>query len=528
MYDLKRIGALMTLAGLLLVVIALQYEPVPGTAITSGPGYDDGAILLSADGRLLLVFQRREEMQNKYDLYLVSSQDDGVTWSDPSPIINTEGVDELVGSLVQLSDGTLALFYTSKAGGLYRIHRATSSDGTTWTKHGAIDLHQSPASPSNPHVILEDDGRLTIVYELLGIGGVYVAQSSDGGVTWDDATTRIVPAGAVFPRISHTADGRYLLTYYVGGADRDLYAQLSDDPYTWESGPIPISVELDSRDGFPVLLNDGTLAVFYARSSEEAPFDIYYRASEDGVEWDGPIQVTQAQLSETVPFAVSAGGPRNVHLVWSQEITPATDYDIYFQPDLEVRPLPTPTPTPGPPTATPTATVLLTPTATPTRTPVPTATPSPTPSPTATQTLTPTPVTPTATPTTTPTPTTTSTPTATPTLVPHLRLIPGSYPTTVSAGDPITITWSVATNRGADAWLEWGAQRGEYDQRHDFPWIPGGIYDFEYAITAPSQPDVYFRVAAADDVHSPIFWSERVRVTGGTSMRRLYVPLVIR
>ncbi len=531
MHDLKRVGALVALAGLLLSIIALQYEPVSGMAITSGEPYDDGAVLLSVNGHLLVVFERREETHD--NLYVTTSDDNGATWSEPSPV-TTGSTDNRIGSLVKLQDGTLTLFYTSNAGGLYRVHRATSTDGTTWTWHGAIDLHQLPASPINPHVIVEEDGRLTMVYQLLA-GGIYVAQSSDGGVTWDEVPTRIGPLTAISPRIVHTSDGRYLLTYHDGGAELNLYAQLSDDPYTWTGTPVAVSEGFDSRDGFPVRLNDGTLAVFYALSQDGNSPDIFYRASSDGVEWDIPTQVTQGELAEFMPVAVPATGTRAVHLVWTQEITAGADFDIYFQPGLEVRPLPTPTWTPGPPTTTPTATIFLTPTVTPTWTPRPTRTLSPTPSLTPTETSTPTPITPSPTATITPTPTGTATPTATATLVPRLSLIPGSYPMEVSAGQPITITWSVATNRGANTWIEWGRRRNEYEQRHDFPWIPGGVYEFEYAIPAPNWPDMYFRVGAADDIHSPFYWPGHVRIAIATPSaspaeprRRLYIPLITR
>ncbi|MFQ5344099.1 MAG: sialidase family protein, partial [Anaerolineae bacterium] len=531
-------SVLVGLAGLLFLAVALQFEPIDGTPIVSGPEYDDAAVLLALDGRLLVMFERDQGPHD--DLYVVTSDDAGATWSDPSPVA-TGAADDRLGSLVKLHDGTLALFYVSNAGGTYRIHRATSPDGTTWTLQGAIDLHQLPASPINPHVIVEDDGRLTMVYQLLA-GSLFVAQSADGGITWDEQPTRIGPLAAVSPRITHTANGRYLLTYHTGGADLDLYAHLSDDPYTWEGEAVPISVGQDSRDGFPVLLNDGTLALFYALSAEGAPANIFYRASEDGLEWDVPTQVTQAELAELMPVSVPANTARGVDLVWAQEITASTDYDIYYQRELQVRPLPTPTWTPGPPTATPTATVFLTSTVTPTRTPRPTRTPSPTPSLTPTQTLTPTPITPTATPTITPTPTATLTPTTTPTLtptrtlVPRLSLIAGDYPSVVSPGGAITITWSVATNRGANTWIEWGTHSGEYTQEHDFPWIPGGIYAFEYEITALNGSDIYFRVAAVDDILSPIFWPGHVRVAEVTptatpappGARRLYLPLINR
>lgn len=521
MQGLKRAGTLIALISLLGAIVALQYEPVSGTPIVFGPGYDDGAVLLATEDRLFVVFERFENTH--YDLYVTSSEDGGATWSNPSPII-TESSDDRVGSLVQLSDGTFVLFYVSKDAGPFQIHRATSPDGDTWTLQGAVELDLGPASPWAPHVITEDSGRLTMVYELLGAGGVFLAQSTDDGATWGDTSTPIVSPDPssfpVIPWITHTSGGGYFLTYHVGGANRDLYGKLTDDPFDWPSESVPISVERNSRYGFPVLLNNDTLAVFYALEEAGSSADVYYRASSDGTEWDVPVQVTQAELDEIVPYAVPAGDPRSVHLVWSQQTNGGNDYDIYFQSDLQLRPLPTPTLAPTQ-TATPTPTVLLSPSVTPTNTLWPSRTPTSTPTSTATQTLTPTPITPTATPTTTPTPTSTAT------LEPRLRLTNVSHPTAVSSGDPITITWTVATNYGSDVWIEWGAELGEYDQRHDFPWIPGGIYDFEYAITAPSWSDLYFRIVVDNDIRTPISWPGHVQITTALT-HRLYIPLLTR
>ncbi len=151
---------------------------------------------------------------------------------------------------------------------------------------------------------------------------------------------------------------------------------------------------------------------------------------------------------------------------------------------------------------------------------MPTLTPSYTPTRTSTptETLTPTPITPTATPTITPTPT------QTPTLIPRLALTPGSYPVRVSAGEPITVTWTLATNRGADLWIEWGTRIAQFDQRYDFPWVPAGIHAFEHVIVAPSWSYLGFRVTAKDDVQSAISWSGQVRVTA----HAVYVPMIKR
>jgi hypothetical protein len=510
MHRPMRLASLVVLASLLVLITALQYEPVEGTPITSGPAYDDAAVLAVSDQRLIVIFERRQQSQE--DLYVTTSEDDGASWSEPAPVRAADSDDRL-GSVVRLADGTFLLFYTSAPtpGGMYSIHRASSPDGVTWTSHGAIDLNQTPYSPANPDVVLEADGRLTMVYELLGGGGIFVAQSADGGVTWDPDTTQITPVEAMAPRIAHTSEGGYVLTYHIGGAKRNVFAKYATDPYamgTAIANPIAVDsdVGIDSFDALPLLLNDGTMAIFYAQSWDEAPPDLYYRASDTGFWWQAPREVTDNTVGELMPFAVPGGSPRSVDLTWIQATTPNIDYDVYFHRDLEIAPLPTPTTMPGPPTGTPTATVWLSPTASPTATLTPSQTVAPTYTPPPTRTLTPTPMTPSATPTTSPTPTLTPNPTGTATLVPHLTLIPGEYPSSVAPGDLVTVTWTVETNRGANTWIEWGTEPGVYAQRHDFPWAAGGIYEYSYGITAPNASDLYFRVVADDDVHEPATW----------------------
>lgn len=518
MHRSKQLAGLVALASLLLLITALQYEPVDGIPVTSGPAYDDLAILTTTEERLIVIFERRQP--NQGDLYVTTSDDAGATWSDPAPVY-LAGSDELLGSVVRLPDGTFLLFYTSNASGTYAIHRSSSPDGVTWTSHGPIDLNQTPSSPTNPDVLLEPDGRLTLVYELLGGGGIFVAQSADGGVTWDSETTQIAPPGAQAPRIAHRADGGYVMTYQVfAGAKRNVFAKQTDDPYVWGETASPIAVAAgigdDSFDGLPVQLNDGTMAVFYAQSDDDAPPDLYYRLSATGSGWLAPRPVTANAVGERVPFAVPGSAPRSVDLTWIQATTPDVDYDVYFHGGLELAPLPTVTPTTGPPTATPTATVYLSPTVTPTATFTPTQTLVPTFTPPSTQTATPTPATPSATATSSPTPTLTLTPTQTATTAPLLRLIAGDYPGSVAAGDVITITWRVQTSHGANTWIEWGTQPDDYAQRHDFPWVAGGVYQFEYGITAPATPDFYFRVTADDALHEPVSWSGHVLITSGT------------
>lgn len=532
MHRSKRLASLVALASLLLLITALQYEPVDGTPVTSGPADDNAAVLTAIDGRLLLIFERESEQENHADLYVTTSDDDGATWSEPTPVRAADS-DERLGSVVRLADGTLRLFYSyaPSPGGVYKIHRASSEDGVTWAFPGAVDLNQPLFSPTNPDVVVEPDGRLTMVYELVGPSGIFVAQSADGGDTWDSNRTQIdTPIGATAPRIAHTPDGGYILTYNIfSGHARNVYARYATDPYVWEGTARPIavgsSVGIDSFDGLPLLLNDGTMAVFYSQSWNDAPADLYYRVSDRGFLWEPPRQVTANTVDELMPFALPSSTQRGVHLTWIQTNSPpAFDHDIYFHGDLEIAPLPTATPTPGPPTATPTAAVNLSPTVSPSPVLTPTETLLPTYTPQPTQTPSPTPPTPSATPTSSPTPTLTLTPTQTATTAPLLRLIAGEYPSSVAPGDVITVTWRVQTSHGANTWIEWGTQPDDYVQRHDFPWMAGGVYELEYGITAPTVSGLYFRVTADDDIHEPVSWSGHVLIASSTATPTTSTP----
>jgi hypothetical protein len=317
----------------------------PAIAQTSGPIYSglhldyQPSPLRLANGELLVVIERLNS-QNRGDLYLTRSQDGGNVWSLPKPIVATS-LNERHPALVQLRDGSLELFYLADQGGAYRIHRATSPDGSSWKQHGALNLGWGTGGEINPSVINEADGSLTMSYHRLN-GASYIARSYDGGVTWDTRLTRVSDGNAALPRVAkRESDGLYVVTYQVnlGGGNLELRSKASTNPYDWTGASSVVSTGANGHDSVPLVLQDGTFLVTYIEQSGSAAFDLYYRTSVDGVKWSPATRLTFTESRYDVePHPILQGPPGYISLFWSYQVsaTPYVDHDIWMMRDLPI------------------------------------------------------------------------------------------------------------------------------------------------------------------------------------------------
>ncbi len=194
----------------------------------------------AAPSERVVVFERLSSFVG--DLYLTRSIDSGATWSAPLPIV-TGAANQRHADLVQTEASRFQLFYLSNATGSFRIHRSSSSDLVNFTDHGALDLGWVSGGEINPQVIRRPDGELFMVYHRLS-GAAYIAQSSDGGVSWDQRRQQISPANAALPRLSYRPDdGRYLLVYQTNPGDNQLqlWSRTTLDPSSWTDSPVEIA-----------------------------------------------------------------------------------------------------------------------------------------------------------------------------------------------------------------------------------------------------------------------------------------------
>jgi uncharacterized repeat protein (TIGR01451 family) len=309
--------------------------------IYDGPelDYQPTIIRIQPTGQLMVVFERIDLANFYGDLLVTFSNDNGVTWSVPEAIVDSD-LNERHPSLIQVGDDSFVLSYLvdETGSGSYRIHRATSTDGLTWIPQGRLELGWATPGEINPNVIREQDGSLTMVYHRLS-GPSYIARSVDDGANWDTLMTQVSNGNAQLPRLAkRESDGLYIVTYQVGSTDLDLYAKITSDPYDWSVPQIPVSTAINTHDSQPIVLEDGTFLVPFARQVASV-FDLYYRTSCDGTVWSDEVQVTfDPTHYDTQPHPLLQGQLGHIILTWShqQSVSPYQDHDVWVNSDLLV------------------------------------------------------------------------------------------------------------------------------------------------------------------------------------------------
>jgi len=304
------------------IVLAFIGAANAAEPITSGNEIDymPSVIRSSDDGARIVVFERLNPSTLAGDLLLTRSIDDGVSWSTPSPII-ASAASERHPSLLQLGPSKYALFYLKGTGSnsSYRLWRATGTDGSAFTEQNQLDLGWTSGGEINPHVIRHADGILTMSYQRLGSGS-YVAESSDGGATWDTLKTQIA-SGSQLPRIAYRdSDGLYLASYQVGGSALSMYVKTTQDVHDWSAPRQDFAVAGNNHDSLPVVMPDGAFALFWIRENGSG-FDLVVRRSVDGANWADAITLTDTPDEDDVePHPLVGASSTGVELYWGRDV----------------------------------------------------------------------------------------------------------------------------------------------------------------------------------------------------------------
>jgi len=302
----------------LLIFIVLAESARAVENVTSGPEFDYQTTIVrsSDDGARIAVFERLNA-SNFGDLWITRSTDEGETWSPPSAIIATTA-NERHPTLVQVGISQYVLFYLKSVGSSYRLWRATSSDGSQFTEQSQLDLGWPTGGEVNPLVIRHSDGTLTMSYQRLS-AGVYVAQSTDNGVTWDQLQT-LISSGAQLPRIAfRESDGLYLASYQTGSSDLTMYVKTSTDVRDWSAPRQEFAITGSNHDSLPIVMPDGAFVLFWIREVG-MQFDIAARRSLDGVNWGATLDITNTpDASDVEPFPLVGTSASRVELYWGSD-----------------------------------------------------------------------------------------------------------------------------------------------------------------------------------------------------------------
>jgi hypothetical protein len=290
--------------------------------VTSGDEIDymPSVIRSSDDGARIIVFERLDASTFAGDLLLTRSTDGGTNWTTPVPVIASTA-SERHPCLLQFGPSDYALFYLKGAGAnsSYRLWRATSTDGIAFTEQNQLDLGWASGGEVNPQVVRHADGTLTMSYQRLPTGS-YVAESTDGGATWDLLKTQIAGSSQL-PRIAYRdSDGLYLASYQVGGTALAMYVKTTHDVHDWSAPRQDFAVAGNNHDSQPVVMPDGAFALFWIRRNGSG-FDLAVRRSVDGVTWGDAIALTDTPGEDDVePHPLVGASSTEVELYWGRDV----------------------------------------------------------------------------------------------------------------------------------------------------------------------------------------------------------------
>lgn len=163
------------------------------------PRRSEGDILLTQKGDLLIVYTKFVGGHQDHDQALLvkqTSSDKGMTWSDEQVIVRGEGaINVMSASLLQLKDGTIALFYLVKNStkDCYPVVRFSKDNAETWSAPTiCMERRSGYNTMNNSRAIQLANGRILIPLschtdsdsKFIDYGKLFCCYSDDNGLTW--------------------------------------------------------------------------------------------------------------------------------------------------------------------------------------------------------------------------------------------------------------------------------------------------------------------------------------------------------
>lgn len=307
--------------------------------VVSGGGYFPVMIRLKSGELMAVLRGGAPHIGVKGRLDIVTSKDEGKTWSSPTTVVDSPG-DDRNPALGQLKNGDIVLAYAvllgydssglkldpskRQADGVYMVR--SSDGGKTWTKPERSEsthalLKNGSLSPYGKIVQLPDGAVLmSVYYQFPDDRGnqEYVFRSHDSGKTWGDP----VLAGEHYNETGLLAlpDGQVLaaLRSEIGG--HLAIAASKDGGRTW-SAPTQITRDKE-HPGDLIRLKNGNILLTYGERNK--PFGVEAIVSRDcGKTWDKAFKTVLADDAAST----DCGYPSSVQLPNGNVVT------IYYQVD---------------------------------------------------------------------------------------------------------------------------------------------------------------------------------------------------
>ena len=219
--------------------------------------------------------------------HIMSSDDEGLTWSKPATLVDTD-MDERHPTVLELNDGTLfCSFFANRApkhvpGNTLAKYILSRDGGRTWT--APTSVHPGARAFGNGSAILLSDG--TVVWaiqgrydEKHGFESTGIFHSSDNAKTFELAGVASADRDLTEPTIAELPDGRL-----VSVSRRPGYICWSEDRgRTWTH---PADMGVDMFDPHLLMMPNGVLACFHGSYPEGGMRVVL--SPDGGLTWHGP------------------------------------------------------------------------------------------------------------------------------------------------------------------------------------------------------------------------------------------------
>ncbi len=293
--------------------------------LTDYGGYDGGhSLMIDNSGTFWLAFASGRS--GNYDIWIQTSAN-GIIWNSPIQVTTNESAD-LFCSMIQDSAGTYWMAWHSDRSGTYQIWMSNSMDGVNWNEPlQAVNLMDENVQPS---LIQDSNGIYWLAWMNLDWMDIYlyVSNSSDG-LTWT-APTRVTSStyDEWEPSLIQDDTGTYRLvwdTYSTGSWE--IWGSYSNDGVNWNT---PIQVTSNGEDNwYPSLIQNASGGFDIAFSSyKTGEWEIWRISSLDGLNWYQEERVTNFEDTYEFDPSLVQDNDETFWVAWASDIT--GNYDIWM------------------------------------------------------------------------------------------------------------------------------------------------------------------------------------------------------
>jgi hypothetical protein len=221
-----------------------------------------------------------------YEIYYKTSNDYGTTWSKDIQLTDNS-IDDLRPSILQLTNGTIMIFWQTYISGNHNIVYTTTTDGTSWST--ITQLTTDPYHDKGPAATQTKDGKIWTVWASTRTGNYDIYYKNYNGTTWtDDTQLTTSPGSDVAPVILQSLRQEIFIFWAAGNAtgSYDIYYKRSlDNGLSWSSGIEFIATAY--QDQWPAITQTNDAKIWLAWMSNEADqpdgnWEIYCRTSLSG------------------------------------------------------------------------------------------------------------------------------------------------------------------------------------------------------------------------------------------------------